>query len=876
MKLTMRTPIFALVALFACSVGLSQARPNLLWITSEDNGPHLGCYGDDYADTPNLDGLAARGLRYLNVWSNAPVCAPARTAIISGLYPTSTGSQHMRSQARLPAGMSMFPQLLREAGYYCVNRAKKDYNLEETGRLWDVSSGKAHWRGRGEGQPFFMMWNIGTSHESQIRRRPHKAVHDAAGVRVPAYHPDRPEVRRDWAQYYDKLTQMDAQVGRILAQLDADGLREDTIVVYFGDHGPGMPRSKRTACNSGLHVPLLVSVPERFADLAPADYRSGGVTGRLVSFVDLAPTTLSLVGIEPPSYLQGNAFAGPFASEPPATMHGFRGRMDERYDMVRSARDQRYVYVRNFMPHRVSGQHVDYMFQTPTTRVWRSMFEAGELNAEQSAFWLPRPAEELYDLLEDPDEVRNLAGSAEHREILEGLRIACREHQLAVRDLGLLPEAELIRRAAASTPYEMGHDPEAYPLQRLLAMADLATSAEGTVADLIRGLSDEDCAVRYWAAMGVLARGAAAVDAAGPVLQGLLRDESPTVRVVAAEALVRYGDEAAVRAGRAVLLACANLETESLFVVVQALNAIDAVDYQMRPDKAALEGLPRESASVPRRLGNYVPRLLDKILADLAAYSHELPPVREVVYKRVGDVRLTLFLSYPVADPDRGALPAVVLFHGGGWTGGSPSQFDDQCRHLAGRGVVGITAAYRLLNTNTDTASDCVADAMSAIRWVRQNAQSLGIDPNRIAAGGGSAGGHIAAAATIEPGADEDPGSDVSCRPDALVLFNAVLDNSPDGLAHKLFGDRYRDVSPFHNIHEGLPPTLIMLGTEDEIISVESAQSYHGRMQEEGVRCDLRLYEGQTHGFFNRSRSAQMYRATVADMDAFLADLGWM
>ena len=247
-----------------------------------------------------------------------------------------------------------------------------------------------------------------------------------------------------------------------------------------------------------------------------------------------------------------------------------------------------------------------------------------------------------------------------------------------------------------------------------------------------------------------------------------------------------------------------------------------------------------------------------------------------MVYKRVGDVRLTLFLHYPVEEPGGGDLPAVVLFHGGGWANGSPSQFDDQCRHLAGRGVVGITAAYRLLNANTDTAFDCVADAKSAIRWVRQNAQSLGIDPNRIAAGGGSAGGHIAAAATIEPAADESPGSDVSCRPDALVLFNAVLDNSPDGLAHKLFGERYREVSPFHNIREGLPPTLIMLGTEDGIISVESAQSYQGRMQEAAVRCDLRLYEGQKHGFFNKSRSVEMYRATVADMDAFLTDLGWM
>ena len=287
-----------------------QKRPNILWITSEDNGPHLGCYGDTFATTPNLDRLAAKGMIYLTAWSNAPVCAPARTTIITGMYPSSTGSEHMRSMIRLPDGMKMFPQFLREAGYYCTNNSKEDYNLEKPGQVWDQSSMSAHWRNRQAGQPFFAVFNFMETHESQIRRRPHQPVHDPAKVRVPAYHPDTPEVRQDWAQYYDKMTEMDGRAGQILALLEQDGLEQDTIVFYYGDHGPGMPRNKRWPFNCGLRVPLVVYVPEKFRHLAPPEYRPGGQSKRLVAFVDLAPTVLSLAGIKAPEYMQGHAFMG--------------------------------------------------------------------------------------------------------------------------------------------------------------------------------------------------------------------------------------------------------------------------------------------------------------------------------------------------------------------------------------------------------------------------------------------------------------------------------------------------------------------------------------------------------------------------------------
>ncbi|HPP54793.1 MAG TPA: sulfatase, partial [Thermoguttaceae bacterium] len=370
--------------------------------------------GDQYAQTPNLDRLAARGLRYRVCWSNAPVCAPARTTIITGVYPTSLGAEHMRSEVRMPDWMKMYPQFLRAEGYYCTNNSKEDYNLVKPPGVWDQSSPKAHWKNRRPGQPFFAVFNLTITHESQIRNRPHTLQHDPAKAPVPPYHPDTPEVRHDWAQYYDRITQMDAQAGQILQELEEAGLADQTIIFFYSDHGSGMPRHKRWLYDDGLHTPLIVYFPEKFRHLAPKDYQAGGASDRLVSFVDLAPTLLSLVGRKPPDWMQGQAFMGPFAGPERKYLFGFRGRMDERYDMSRAVRTERYLYIRNYMPHRLQGEYVGYMFQTPTTVVWRKLFDEGKLRPEQAAFWQPKPPEELYDLQTDPHCIRNLADDSNH------------------------------------------------------------------------------------------------------------------------------------------------------------------------------------------------------------------------------------------------------------------------------------------------------------------------------------------------------------------------------------------------------------------------------------------------------------------------------
>jgi arylsulfatase A-like enzyme len=616
------------VALFLCAgfAGLQShgatppSRPNILWLTWEDAGPHLGCYGDSYASTPNLDALSARGMRFRRVWSTAPVCAPARTAIISGMYPSSTGAEHMRSDVPLPEGTRMFPQYLRDEGYYCSNNSKEDYNLRKPPGVWDESSPRAHWRNRAAGQPFFAVFNFTETHESQVRRRPHTFVHDPATAPIPPYMPDTRETREAWAQYHDQVSVVDRRVGAALKEVEEAGLAEDTIVFAFGDHGAGLPRNKRSACDSGLRVPLIAYFPPRWRHLAPKDYAEGGESPRLVNFVDLAPTMLSIARIRPPSWMQGMAFAGWYVSPAPEFTFGHRGRMDERIDLVRAVTDGRFVYVRNYFPHLPHGQHVAYLFQTPATIAWKRLHDSGELDAAQRAYWEPKAPEELYDLESDPHEVRNLAAEPGRQALLERFRTAHRRHTLAVRDVGLLPEAEMHARAGANAPGDLARTLERYDVNRVFEAAEVA--ARRDLADLpalIEMTRSDDSAVRYWAAMGFLIRGARAVQAQAETLRSLLSDASPSVRVAAGEALARHGGEADANAGLETLLAAADLNQSSYLAALAALNALDHVADRLGERRERLGALPRSDAKVATRMNDYVERLLTHLIGPQAS-----------------------------------------------------------------------------------------------------------------------------------------------------------------------------------------------------------------------------------------------------------------
>ena len=442
-------------------------RPNILWISTEDISPDLRCYGDEYAHTPNVDKLAAQGVRYTNAFSTAPVCAPTRSAIITGMYPTTIGSMHMRSKAVPPAGVKAFTESLRAAGYYCTNNSKTDYNFEAPPSnrppltVWDETSNTAHWRNRPDkSQPFFAVFNIMVTHESQIRvpdetykkntaRLKPEEFHDPAKAKLPPYYPDTPLVRKDWARYSDNITAMDYTVADLLKQLEDDGLADNTVVFFWGDHGRGLPRAKRFVYDSGLRVPLIVRWPGQI--------KPGTVNDELVCLFDLGPTALSIAGVPIPQHMQAQAILGPQKKSPRQFAFAHRDRMDEAYDMSRSVMGKRYHYIRNFFPGRPYAQHIEYMEEMPTMKEMRRLYK-DHMNAldpnygkamtpAQLLFFRPeKPVEELYDVTVDPHEINNLAALPDHQQTLKQMRAALEQWQKETKDLGLVPELELRER----------------------------------------------------------------------------------------------------------------------------------------------------------------------------------------------------------------------------------------------------------------------------------------------------------------------------------------------------------------------------------------------------------------------------------------------
>ncbi len=610
------SPVLLLFATIAHAAD-EPSRPNVLWITCEDMSPLMGCYGDAYAHTPNLDRLAAGGVRYTHAFSTSGVCAPSRSCLITGVYPSSMGTHFMRCQGKLPEFIRCYPEYLRQAGYYCTNNSKTDYNFAHPKSTWDESSAKAHWRNRKAGQPFFAIFNNTDTHESQIRSRGTQFArttakltpeqrHDPTKIKLPPYHADTPEARRDWANDYDLITAMDIESGELLKQLEADGLAEDTIVFFYSDHGVGLQRSKRWLYDSGMRVPLIVHFPKKYQHLAPLP--PGSVTDRLVSFVDFAPTLLSLAGVTIPQHMQGVAFLGPKAGPPREYVYGIRDRMDERHDIIRAVRDVRYRYIRNYRPDLPYDQHLSYAEQGPLLQSMRALLAAGKLSGPPLKFFQPtKPAEELYDTQADPHEINNLVDSAEHRAVLDRLRGAHVKWMDDTLDLGLVPESELRERTAENTCYELARSPQnPFPLARL---RDAAITAQGGVAgkpQMLRLLKDEDPGVRYWGLVGLSKLKTQAADAA-PAIQQSLADSSGAVRVAAAAALGRQNAHAA---GLPVLVEC--LADKNAWVRHAAMQALDDYGRHAQTARPQVEQALKDS-------NEYVVRIAQHFLAQTKA-----------------------------------------------------------------------------------------------------------------------------------------------------------------------------------------------------------------------------------------------------------------
>ena len=315
---TLTACVALVIGMLSAAAQAAESRPNILWLSCEDISPHIGCFGDPFAKTPRIDQLATEGVRYVNTFTAAGVCAPCRSGIITGMYHTTLGTHHMRSSAKLPDTIKAFTTYLRQAGYYCSNNSKTDYQTKDLKDAWDESSGKAHWRQRSTDQPFFAVFNFGGCHESGIARESkYRTVtqeftpdqrQDPNKLHLPPYYPDTPIVREDWKRNYELITAMDAWAGDLMDQLRADGLYGETIIFFWSDHDVGLPRAKRWLYDSGTHVPLVVRIP--------AQYRIKGqgtpnaIDDRLVSSIDFAPTVLRLAGVPIPGNLQGRPFLG--------------------------------------------------------------------------------------------------------------------------------------------------------------------------------------------------------------------------------------------------------------------------------------------------------------------------------------------------------------------------------------------------------------------------------------------------------------------------------------------------------------------------------------------------------------------------------------
>jgi len=582
------------VAASGCATAVRQSasrvfdeEPNILWITCEDISPYLGCYGDSYAKTANIDKLAEESVLYTKAFATAPVCAPSRSCLVTGVYATSLGTQHLRSEIKLPRQIKCFPEYLRAAGYYCSNNYKKDYNFIDV-NVWDESSNTAHWRKRKSGQPFFSVFNFTSTHQGQIngsdeeffdkyssKLKPEEC-HDDKQIPLPPYYPDTPFVRKIWARYYNLITFMDKQVGDLLGQLEADGLADNTIVFFFSDHGMGIPRFKRTLYDSGLNVPLIIRFPKRYQHLS--SLKAGRRTDRLVSFVDFAPTVLSLVGLQVPGYMQGRAFLGAMAGRPREYVFGAASRVDEAYEMSRSVRDKRYKYIRNYMPHLPYIQPSEYPDRAEIMQELRRAVAEEKLSSVQKLHWAPtKPIEELYDTLADPHEVNNLADSNSLRRILGRMRKVHLQWMVETRDTGLLSEAEMHIRAEGSTPYEMARQISKYPQRRIFAAADLVGRGPDNIPRLIRLLSDSDSAVCYWSALALSVLGSDA----SPAIEALterLADSSPNVRFVAAGALCKLG-----LCEDALGVLAEGLEDEREETVLYAAREIQFIGSKARP-----------------------------------------------------------------------------------------------------------------------------------------------------------------------------------------------------------------------------------------------------------------------------------------------------
>lgn len=489
-------------------VAKAQQKPNIVWIVSEDNSKHyMELFDPNGVKTPNIGKLAEEGVVFTRAFSNAAVCSAARSTLITSTYGPKLATHYHRAEGKitLATGQEMFPAYLRKAGYYTTNNAKEDYNIFKAENVWDDSSDKATWRNRAKGQPFFHVFNIGTTHEAQLHfsdeeMKADKTETDPTTVFVQPNHPQTETLRYTNAFYRDRIIQMDGQVGEVLDDLKEDGLLENTIIFYYGDHGGVLPGSKGYLSETGLHVPLVIYVPIKYQNLSV--FKPGTSTDAFVSFVDFGATVLNIAGVVVPKTMDGVPFMGKNVSlksvEKRDETFGYADRFDEKYDMVRSLRKGKYKYIRNFQPFNPDGMMNGYRYKQLAYKEWWELFKENKLNKVQSKFFEPKMPEELYDVENDPYETENLVHQLAYKSTLNSLRKELNAWLVKQPDLSFYPEFYLLQNAIQN-PVEFGqiHKKD---IKNYLTIANLEyLNFEKAASKIEKNLNSSDPFERYWA-----------------------------------------------------------------------------------------------------------------------------------------------------------------------------------------------------------------------------------------------------------------------------------------------------------------------------------------------------------------------------------------
>ena len=610
--MTFMIRILSFFAFFQTLAIFGADKPNIVWLTSEDNSVHyVKLYDETGAAMPNIEKLAAHGLVFDHAFSNAPVCSVARTTLLTGAYGPRIGAQfHRRSKmVPMPDGGRMYPWYLRQAGYYTTNNSKQDYNvIDKDG--WDESSAKATWRNREVGQPFFHVQNTTLTHESSL----HFSAEEMATVKnntssnsvtLFPYFPDTPTFRYTHARYLDNHKKVDDYHGEYIEMLEEDGVLDDTFIFYYGDHGGVMPRGKGYAYESGLHVPLVVYVPKNWKHLVNADL--GSRINGFVSFVDFAPTLLNLAGIEVPPHMDGVPFLGKGVDLDEVNKRdeafGYADRMDEKYDPVRTLRKGKYTYQRNYQSFNFDGLWNQYRYRMLAYQEWWELYQNGKLNEFQRQFFERREAEQLFDVEADPHEVNNLADDPAYAVVLKSMRERLSNKVKSINDLSMFPESVLFDEAFEN-PVDFGRK-NSERISRLVDIADLSLLEFKDVKDGIEeALNSDDPWARYW---GLIVCSSFMQDAKSFVKKAksiAAQDSENLVRVRAAEflGLIKEEDPAPVLIE---VLAHANNQVEADLTLntVILLKDLSGYEFKIDPGIFPAEWRKEERSNVNRRLG---------------------------------------------------------------------------------------------------------------------------------------------------------------------------------------------------------------------------------------------------------------------------------